>query len=247
MFVLFLSFSHVCSARGELVDRIVAVVNDEVILLSELNEATTAYEKQIRAMNYDPEREKELLYKMRQDFLDQMIDETLTDQQVKHFGIKVDPEDVDAAIERVKQTNYLTDEDLREALKLKGQTMEAYRKDIEEQVLRIRLLNIEVRSKIVITDDEIRKYYEDHKEKYAGQPVIHLKNIVMPFSGTDEEGKKAVKQKMEDVLRQIRGGAAFEEMAKKILPVSQCPRRRGVGRISAPGPGPFHPKGDSWP
>ncbi len=151
--------------RAEIVDRIVAVVNDDVITLIELNNTLKPYTEQIGSLGYSPEKEQKLLFKVRKDILDRLIDQKIEDQEIKRLKVNVSEEQIDHTIERIKETNYLTDEQLRAELAKDGLTMEAYRKKIKSQILRTRLVNLKVKSKIVITKEYVKAYYEKHIEE----------------------------------------------------------------------------------
>ena len=92
----------ICVAAAETViaDRIVAVVNDDLITLYDLNKAFQPYEANIRALGYNLEEEREALFKVRSDLLNRLIDQTLTDQAVKKNKIEVTEKEIDATIER---------------------------------------------------------------------------------------------------------------------------------------------------
>ena len=206
----------ICVAAAETViaDRIVAVVNDDLITLYDLNKAFQPYEANIRALGYNLEEEREALFKVRSDLLNRLIDQTLTDQAVKKNKIEVTEKEIDATIERIKASRSLTDEDLRAGLTKQGLTMEEYRKNIKQQLLRNILVNREVKSKIVITEDEIKKYYEAHNEKYAGETKYHIWNISIrlpEFAG--ESTKKTALEKMESVATKLKQGESFELLA----------------------------------
>ena len=162
-----LSIGVAAASDAMLVDRIVAVVNEDIITLYDLNLALQPYQAKIKALNYSPEKEREALFKLRAELLNQIIDEKLTDQAVKRNNIEVSEKEIDATIERIKAARSLTDEDIRAGIALQGLTMEGYRKAIKEQLLRSILVNREIKSKIVITEDEIKKYYEAHRENSA--------------------------------------------------------------------------------
>ena len=104
--------------EAEVVDRIVAVVNDEIISLFEMNQLLQPYEAKIRNLGYSSEKEREMLFKVREDVLNQLIDQKLTDQETRRFRITVSEQEIDNAIERIKEANFYTDEQLRKALKL---------------------------------------------------------------------------------------------------------------------------------
>ena len=209
-----LSIGVAAASDTMLVDRVVAVVNEDIITLYDLNLAFQPYEAKIRELNYSPEKEQEALFKLRTDILNQIIDEKLTDQAIKRNNIEVSEKEIDAAVERLKESRSLTEENLRAGLAQQGLTMEEYRKAIKEQLLRNILVNREVKSKIVITEDEIKKYYETHREKYAGETKYHIWSIFIRSSEVvDESTKELALEKMESIITKLKQGQAFESLA----------------------------------
>lgn len=197
------------------VDRIVAVVNDDIVILSELNEKILPYVEKLKTFGYSREKEQEILYKVREDVLNRLIEQKLKDYEIRNSNITVDEAEIDNAIERIKETSFFTDEDLREALARDGLTLEAYREDMKEQILRSKLINYKIKSKIVITREEIRAYYDNHKEDYSGDTEYHLRNIIMKIPVfASEDGKQEVIKKMEGILDQLREGESFEDLAR---------------------------------
>lgn len=151
---------------AEIVDRIIAVVNDEIITYTMLNEAFKPYEKRIKAQNYQFTKEMEIRFQFRERVINQMIDEKITKQEVRRLGIKVDNSEVEAAIERTKSINSINDEKLRQMLENDGLNMKTYRKNIRSELLRTRLIQYEVKSKIIVTEDEIESYYKANKSDF---------------------------------------------------------------------------------
>lgn len=210
---LFLTLS--AEAR-ELVDRIVAVVNDDVILLSELNSTMKPYLKKIADTRYPPEKKEQIIYKIREDILDKLINEKLTDQQVKKYGLTVSDQEVDSAIERMKQANRLTDETFRQAIRDQGMSMEEYREHMREQITRADLLNIEVKSKIVVTEEDIKTCYLKDSDKYCDKRKYHLRTILMKVPpGAAREERKEIREQMVAIREKLVQGHDFAEMAKK--------------------------------
>jgi peptidyl-prolyl cis-trans isomerase SurA len=198
----------------EVVDRIVAIVNDDIITLIELNRSFKPYAERIRVLGYSTDKERKMLFKVREDMLNQLIDQKIKDQEIKRFNIKISEKDVDQTIERIKEANFNTDEDLRTALAKDGLSLEEYRKRIKEQILRTRLVNIKVKSKIVITKEDIKSYYENHQDKYSGKKKYHLYNIIMKASSfADEKEKLKIKARMDSILKELNEGKSFETMA----------------------------------
>jgi peptidyl-prolyl cis-trans isomerase SurA len=216
-------------AASEVIDRIVAVVNEDIVLLSELRERMAPYVQRIRQQGFDLDKERQMIFKVREDTLNRLVDEKLTDQEIKRNDIQVDEAAIDSTIERIKTANFFTDEDLRRFLEKEQMTMEQYREKMREQILRTRLVNYQVRSKIVITDAEIRDYYDSHPELYGGEVRYHLRNILMPVPefSTDAE-KTAVRDKMKQLHSRILAGEAFADLARQY---SQGPAAADGGDI----------------
>jgi peptidyl-prolyl cis-trans isomerase SurA len=229
MLVLVFTTSATASAASEVLDRIVAVVNEDIILLSELRERMEPYAQRIRQQGFDLDKERQMIFKVREEMLNRLVDEKLTDQEIKRNDIQVDDAEIDSTIERIKAANSFTDEDLRRFLEQDQMTMEQYREKIREQVLRTRLVNYQVKSKIVITEEEIRAYYDSHPEIYGGKLRYHLRNILMrvPDFSTDTE-KQAIKEQMQQIQSQIDAGESFADLARTY---SQSPAAAEGGDI----------------
>ena len=147
--------------------------------------------------------------------IDQLINQKLTDQESKRYNISVSDKEIDNAIERIKEVNHYTDEDLRSMLAKEDMSIEGYRDKIKEHLIRSKLLNFEVKSKIVITSDEIKSYYDSNIEKYRGEKKYHLKNMIKRFglSVSDDE-KQNIMLKMEEIYDKLRAGQIFEDVSK---------------------------------
>jgi len=214
---------------AEVVDRIIAVVNDDIITFTELNQLFKPYADQIKARGYTPEKESKMLFKVREDILNQIIDEKLADQEIERYGIVVSKKEIDNTIESIKKANFSSDEELREALGKEGLSIEEYRKRIKEQKLRAKLVNIEIKSKIVITKEDIKSYYKDHIDKYIGEEKYHLLNIILKVRRLGGEAEKlGVKKKIDAILIKLKEGERFEVMASKY---SESPSAKDGGDL----------------
>lgn len=217
-------------AKGELLDRIVAVVNDDIITLSDLNAMYLPYANRIREDGYDPEQEREFLFEARKEILNRLIEQKIADQEISAKKIRVSDEEVNNALERVKNENACTEEDLVNLLARDGYTLEEYREQLKEQILQAKLVNSEVKSKIVITEDEIRDYYNKHEELYKGKTRYYLKSIFLQLLPSDnEERMSSVVKKGEDILRRIKEGLSFEDAAKEFSEASSAASGGDIG------------------
>ncbi len=208
------NFYLIPGAEGaETVDRIVAIVNSDIITLYELNQSLKPYAERVKTLGYSNNKEQEMLFKVREDILKKLIDEKIEDQQIKRFNIVVSEQEIDKTVERIKEINYLTDEEFRKGLNAEGLTMDEYRERLKESLLRTKLVNREIKSKIVITNEDIKTYYDSHSEKYGGETKYHHRNILMIVSPlADAVEKRRVKEEMEAVLAKIKDGEPFENM-----------------------------------
>jgi peptidyl-prolyl cis-trans isomerase SurA len=218
------------AAERIVVDRMIAEVNNEVITLYDLNQELQVYQENLKGMGYPAEKERELLFKLRSDLLNQLIDRKLADQEIERNKIQVSETEIDKTIERIKEARHYTDEDLRAGLARQGVTYQDYRKEIREQILRQKLVNIEVKSKIVITDEDIQASYDQHKEKYSGAKKYHLWNIYVQLPKyASETDKRAAYQAMEALYGQLKGGRSFEAVVQDISGASSVAKGSDLG------------------
>jgi peptidyl-prolyl cis-trans isomerase SurA len=199
-----------------LVDRIVAVVNDEIIRLAELDEKAAPMERQIRSQEHSHEKERELIYEKRLEILNDMIDEKLADQQILQTGVTVASTEVDHAIAQIKSMNSFSDEELVQALSLSGLSMDAYREDIRKQILRNKLVNQKITSSIIITQSDIEAYRDAHPEVFGARKQYRLSNIMMQReSGADAKQGRSVYDRMTEVVEKLEAGESFSETAQR--------------------------------
>ena len=210
------------SAEGVLVDRIVAQVNDDIITLYELNRKVAPYIKRVQAMARPLEEERRMIYELREKVLNQMVDEKLTDQEIERYNIRISEEAIDNTIEEMKKQRRMTDQQLRDSLQKEGLTMEEYRTQMKNQILRVRLVNREVKSKIVITDEDIRAYYEKNKAQYVGEGRVDLRHAMLTVSpSAGEAEKQALRDKMAVIRQKVSDGTPFDDAVRESVPSSE--------------------------
>ena len=202
------------SAIGaELIDRIVAVVNNDLISLEDLNSQIKPYLEKLNTMGYPPDKQRQMTFKVREDALNQMIDQKLTDQEIARYKITASDKEVDNTIERIKKANSFTDEAFREALSKEGITVEEYRKKTKEQILRSTLVNREIKSKIVITKEDIKAYYDAHPDLYGFEEKYRLANVLIKYpESPDPSSRMQTRQKMSDILQELKAGKSIDEV-----------------------------------
>jgi peptidyl-prolyl cis-trans isomerase SurA len=204
---------------------IVAVVNDDIITLHDVNrEAQSALsEAEKKAPLNDAARSQ-----IRRTVLDRLIEKKLTDQKIKELNIRVSEEEIRQAINDVrKQNNISSQEALEAALKSQGLTFDQYRSQLQEQIEKLKLVSMEVRAKVQVGETEMRDYYAANLAKYTEDESYRARHIFF------KTGEKATQEEMLRskstalaVLIDAKGGKDFAELAKKF---SEDPAARKDG------------------
>jgi peptidyl-prolyl cis-trans isomerase SurA len=212
--------------RGEIVERIVAVVNSDVITLSELEEAGKQLFEQVKQSSL-PEELEEKLRKARGAVLDQLIEDKLLEQEIKNRKVEVTERDIDAAIEQIKQQNQVNEDELKAILAKDGITLSAYRRRLHDEIGKMRLISREIKSKIVIEEEELRKNYQDHLARFTDPAEVKVQQIffAIPQFATGEQVAD-IRKEASAILERARHGEDFAELARKY---SQGPEAREGG------------------
>lgn len=207
--------SH-ASTGGRSIDRVLAVVNDDLVLESEVEQSALMFLKATgKDLDFDSTAGRRQWDEVKHKALDELIDEKLVLQQAAELKLQVTSEQVDRALDEVKQQNNLNDQQFREALKAQGFSLESYRRQLRKQILEMQAKNMSVGSRVNITDDEIRALYEQEIGKVKGEMQYHLALILVQVSpkATDEE--MARKQRVaEKVTELARAGTSWNELVR---------------------------------
>jgi len=143
-----------------------------------------------------------------------VINEKIAREKILELGIKVTPEQVDAAIEKIKIDNKLTHEDLLAELQRGGLNYEQYRENVKKDLERFRLINTEVKSKIIIRDEQIDEYYEKNKQQFSSRGTVRISGIfLMKKNPQDEKETEELITKGEEILAKLHEGEDFGELA----------------------------------
>jgi peptidyl-prolyl cis-trans isomerase SurA len=198
---------------GRTIDRIVAVVNDEIILDSELEEFTAP---QLRnPVDLDTVDGARTFDALKKKSLERLIESRLIGQQAHELKLTVTTEEVDRAIDEVKRQNKLDDATFVEALKSQGFSMDAYRKNLKKQILELKVVNTAVRSRVSISEEEIKTAYNQSDRQYAGERLAHLREVVLYVAKDAPPDELEKKRKLATkVVAEARGGRSFQELAK---------------------------------
>lgn len=213
LFLLFFAMGATCPVPSwAVVDRIVAIVNQEVIMLSELDHWTDPLREEIQTD--DRLEKKERLQALRREVLDRLIEERLIDQEAKRAGIKVTKKEIEAALEEIKERNHLSQEELERALAKEGMTLEALTKRLEKEIQRLKILQGVIKIDVKPGEKELLDFYREHIDRYRSPELYRPSHIlfVVPKGASPEQVQEA-KKRCQQVLEKIRRGENFGEMA----------------------------------
>jgi len=197
-------------ARCETVDRVVAVVNADVITLSELNAATAAISGGLKGEEFQG---AEMTVETRSKALDSLIEKILIKQSAEKAGIEVSETEVDNAVEDIKKQNKISHEALLVALAQSGLTYAQYRNQLKEEIRQVKFANQQFRSKISIEDENIEEYYRQNIEKFSVPPSYRLRIIFLAKTPATDEG--ILKNRLDLIMEDLKSGRDFPEVAKE--------------------------------
>ena len=193
------------------IDSVVAVVNDDVITRMELDDRLRVVVHQLQKQG-TPLPAPEVLERQ---ILERMISDMLQAQFAKENGVRVDDTQLDLAITRIaQQNNFPSLAEFRAKLEADGVDFKKFREEIRSEIISTRLREREVESKLVISDTEVDSYLANKKNMGGAEEEFHLAHIlvVIPEQASAEK-IQAARDKAEQALGQLKGGADFAQVA----------------------------------
>lgn len=200
-------------AFAETVDRIVAVVNDETILLSEVEAFERKLQKGTIVDDLFGTDAKELL-SSRDKLINHMINERVVDSEVKRKGLNVTIEQVEKEINKITKRNNITRDELIRTLRSEGTSFSEYQDFIKKRLERQAVIEQSVTSKVKISDEEIAAHYYSNNKGSGSKETYEYKIAHILFdtkNRTDKEQLERAKQ----VLNRIKEGESFEVLASR--------------------------------
>ncbi|NOZ86400.1 MAG: peptidylprolyl isomerase [Deltaproteobacteria bacterium] len=211
----------------ELIDKVIAVVEGEPILLSEMKNAMAPFMDNLKSIS-DPDKRAEKEQNLKELILDQLINKRLLNQQLKKLGIKVSDHEVDLAVKDILQRNNLDMSKLKSFLEQQGQSLKTYREQVRKQLARLKLINMKIKSQVKISDEDIENYIAQNISK--GQEEVHAQHILLtlPKNASEKEVQDTIK-KAKQIAALARKGENFTELAKKYSQGPSGPKGGDLG------------------
>lgn len=221
--IIFLFSSTPAEAAEAHVEGIAAQVGNDIVLLSEVIEISSPIEKRMREAGA-PDAE---IQKVRGEALERLIEGKLLSSVVERLELTAEPEEIDAAVAAIAEDNGITTEELYRSIQSHGLSVEEYRKKIQGEIERSKVVNAMVRSRVEVTQEELRTLYN---ERYSKQPSggeeVYLRHIVVrnggPTATTNAEACARIELARTEI---VSGHADFEAVAKRFTEMN--PEREG--------------------
>lgn len=200
------------AARAVEVNRIVAVVNSEVITALQLRARIEQARRQLvrQGVELPPDEVLE------RQLLERLIVERAQVQLAQESGMQVDDATLTRAVERIAANNQLSLDQLRAALEQDGVSWDRFRDEIRTEILLTRLREREVNSRIVVTEAEIDNFIATNPDAFSGQEFAVAHILLRTPEGASPEQLEAVARRAEQVMARLRSGEDFARVAAEV-------------------------------
>jgi peptidyl-prolyl cis-trans isomerase SurA len=190
-------------------------VNNRIITRSDYEKEQTQLKEE--AQQQDPNHADQVVAEGQKDVLRGLIDRELLLEKGKDLDITAESDLVKRLDEMRKQMKLDTMEDLQKAAEAQGVSFEDFKENMRTEIITQQVIQREVGSRINPSKEEEQKFYEAHKSELSHPEQVRLSEILISTeqAGDDEQKIEAAKAKADDLLKQIKAGAKFEDVAKK--------------------------------
>jgi peptidyl-prolyl cis-trans isomerase SurA len=206
---------HVRAAHAEIVDRVVAVIDDDAIFLSDLERRVRPFEAQLAQNPNAAERShrREQLYRQQ---LEAMIDDQLIRRAAQRAHVTVSEADVDRMVEGMAHQRNVSTADIYAAIEQEGLTRAEYRHFMESEVLRLRVMNVRIRGRVNISENDVAEEYRRRIREATDHAPFHAAHIFLAFpENPTAEQITETQRRAAVVADQVRAGGDFAQLARE--------------------------------
>jgi len=207
-------------------DRIVAVVNNEVITRGDLDDRTRFVALQLKQQGTPPPPQEAL----ERQTLERLIASRVQLQFAKETGLRVDDGELDRAIQRIARENKITVQSLQATLEKDGVPFPKFREDIRDEIILARLREREVENRIVVTDSEIDNFINTQQAQTERGEEYNLSHILVTVpENASPEQIEVRRGRAEQALEQLKAGADFRQIAASFSEAPDALQGGGMG------------------
>ncbi|MFC2091989.1 peptidylprolyl isomerase [Elusimicrobiota bacterium] len=199
--VMVYSANNLPVMADKVVEKVIARVNKEVILLSEYNNRADQIIAEYEKLLTGPDKDKKM-QELRSNILDQMIDEKLLVQKAEKEKVRITDAEVDQGMDEIR-ARFGTEVEFQNEISKQGMSGEAFRDNVSKQLRVIKLINMKVQSKIQPpTEDEIKQYYKEHEEEMVAPEQVRVRHILV--KSQEESTDAAAKKKINEIYDKVK-------------------------------------------
>src|SRR5262245_25916772 len=215
LIVLLLVAAPAFVSADTVVEEIIARVNNQIITRTQYQREQKQMKEE--AANQDPAHADQIVAEQQKDILRGLIDRQLLLDKGKDLNITADTDLIKRLDEMRKQMKLATMDDLEKAAEAQGVSFEDFKQNMRTEIITQQVIQREVGGHINVTKEEEQKFYNEHKPEMERKEQVRLSEILVSTeqAGDDQDKIAAAKAKADDLLKQIRAGANFEDIAKK--------------------------------
>jgi peptidyl-prolyl cis-trans isomerase SurA len=196
---------------ASIVDKIAAVVNEDIITESELQESMLPFIADYR-LRYGEEAMEQKIQEARQDALNRLIEEKLILQEAKKRKVIVEDPEIEERIDDVKR-RFNSDEEFYQAINASGVTIARLKKKYEEQIMMRKLVNAIISSRVSISPTQVTAYYYGNIKDFSAPDTVRFK--VLLIKPSEEETLNSARRVTESVLKRINEGEDFDMLVRE--------------------------------
>lgn len=210
----FLGLGLTVSGQAAIVERVVAVVDQSPILLTDLQERAKPFLGQVYGGVPEGPQRTAAISQVYQTVLERMIEEKLEDAAATRAGIAVTAQEIDEALERLAAQNQISLPELIEEARQNGLTIHQYREELERQLLQNKLAQLRLTGRIRIDESDVKNAYRDLVFRERNQQAQRTMRVVMPLGETPAEQARATAL-AESIVQRARAGEDFRALVRE--------------------------------
>ncbi len=215
------------SLGAKVINKTVATVDGEVILMSEYERRAKAVIEEYEKFLTSPDKEIKIK-ELKEKIIEQMIDEKILIQEGKRRKIKVNNKEIQDGIDEIKK-RFATEEEYNQELAKQGLSGEKFKEQVKEQLMVIKLIDQEVKAQVVSpTDSEIEDFYKQNEAEMVEPEQVRARHILIKV-GENTNKEEALKRIREILKEAKKGKTSFAELAKKYSEDTSAPKGGDIG------------------
>ena len=200
---------------AHVLNRVAALVNGEPITLRDLQLRAGPEWAHVQSMPEGPDRDRAEVQALKGAY-EAILADKLLQGQVKELGLEATDAEVDAAIDDIKKKNRMDDAAFDRALAAEGLSREALRVRVRNDLESMRVVQVKIRSKLKVGDDDLKNYYQQHPREFAAGIEVHVRHIFLPLAAAAPAADEArVRAQGEALLKRLAAGADFAQLARE--------------------------------